>query len=95
MALLRIRSTAKARFSRSVTLNPFEAPSGQPPVSPTLTVARPQLGLHIGALADQDGQRGVGLLQLHVAFLDEVPAEERGRAGDELPASLKHQRGRV
>ena len=52
---------------------------------PALTVAGPELGLHIRALADEDGQVGIRFLQLHIAFLNEVPAgqerEPRVRCG--------------
>lgn len=46
-------------------------PHGGPP----LTVAGPEAGPHPGALPDEDGEAGVGLLQGHVVLLDELPAD--------------------
>jgi hypothetical protein len=40
------------------------------------TVARPELGLDAGALADEERQRGVARLDVRVVLLHELPAGE-------------------
>lgn len=47
----------------------------------TRTVARPQLGLDAGALADEDGEGRVARLDVAVVLLHELPAKGRNRRG--------------
>lgn len=66
---------------------------------PGLTIAGPEFGLHLRAFADENGQVGVRLLQLHVPLQDEIPAgpEERlplaGKATQPPPPPLPGGQG--
>lgn len=64
--------------------DPAVLPGGQPP----LTVPSPELGLDTGALADQDGEVGICLLQGHIVLLNEVSGEGRGNDGSPWPSPL-------
>lgn len=86
-----LRGVSLRTQSRKKKQERFVPPPGVPPQhphaevppprargGPSLTVAGPQAGPHAGALADQDGEAGVGLLQGHVVLLDELPADGTG-----------------
>lgn len=73
-------------MSLTVTADPPPPPLAAdaavlPGEQPPLTVPSPELGLDTGALADQDGEVGICLLQGYIVLLDEVSGEGRGNDG--------------